>query len=472
MMNPAKGNTSLLLLSLLLVCPICTSLDTITPDQPLKDGQFLHSNQKTFVLGFFSPGSSSHRYVGIWYDQISEQTVAWVANRDTPLKDTFGVLSINGKGNLVLHTQNQTTPIWSTNVSFSVSSTNNSMAKLLDIGNLVLVQQDSQRVTWQSFDYPTNTLLPLMKLGLDRRTGLNRFLTSWKSKDDPGIGNHSFRVVQNGYPQTSLYMGQTLLWRMGFWNGITWSGVPQIASKFFTVNSVNNQDESTWMYGIVPNLPTKVIVKMVVDESGTVERSLWQETAWVEYWSAPQELCDKYLNCGPNSYCDPHNEVIFECKCFPGFEPKSSRDCIREKQGVSMCNNGEGFVKLAHTRLPDTSTAHADMSLSMKECEQKCLRNCSCMAYASANGSDGGVGCLTWHGDLMDTRIFLDLGQDLYIRVDAAVLGTLKSFFFKNLVKHFMKIHNDFSHYIWWLGHQFGELGMTSVVWWLEPPLR
>nr|POE99167.1 g-type lectin s-receptor-like serine/threonine-protein kinase [Quercus suber] len=422
-MNPAKGNTSLLLLSLLLVCQICTSLDTITPDQPLMDGQLLHSNQKTFALGFFSPGSSSHRYVGIWYNQITEQTVAWVANRDSPLKDTSGVLSINGKGNLVLHTQNQTTPIWSTNVSFSVSSTNNSMAKLLDIGNLVLVQRDSQRVTWQSFDYPTNTLLPLMKLGLDRRTGLNRFLTSWKSKDDPGIGNHSFQVVPTGYPQTSLYMGQTLLWRMGFWNGVTWSGVPQIAAKFFRVSFVNNQDECTWMYSIIPNLPTKVIVKMVVDESGIVERSLWQETTWVEYWSAPQELCDKYLNCGPNSYCDPHNEVIFECKCFPGFEPESSRDCIREKQGVSMCNNGEGFLKFAHMRLPDTSTAHANMSLSMKECEQKCLRNCSCMAYASANGSEGGIGCLTWHGDLVDTRIFPDLGQDLYIRVDAVVLA-------------------------------------------------
>ena len=165
MMNPTKGNTSLLLLSLLLVCPICTSFDTITPDQPLKDGdgQLLLSNQKTFALGFFSPGSSSHHYIGIWYDQITEQIVVWVANRDAPLNDTSRVLSINGKGNLVLHTQNQTTPIWSTNVSFAVSSTNNSMTKLLDIGNLVLVQQDNQCFTWQSFDYPTNTMLPFMR---------------------------------------------------------------------------------------------------------------------------------------------------------------------------------------------------------------------------------------------------------------------------------------------------------------------
>ena len=124
-----------------------------------------------------------------------------------------------------------------------------------------------------------------------------------------------------------------------------------------------------------------------------------------------------------------------------------------------MCNNGEGFVKLANMKVPDTSIAHVDMSLSMKECEQKCLRNFSCMAYASANESEGGIGCLTWQGDLVDTRTFPNGGQDLYIHVDAVVLGTLKSFFFENLVKHFMKIYNDFSHYIWWLGHRFSELG-------------
>ena len=269
-MNPTKGNTSLLLLSLLLVCPICTSLDTITPYQPLKDGdgQLLLSNQKTFALGFFSLGSSSHRYVGIWYNQITEQTIVWVANRDTPLNDTSEVLSINGKGILVLHTQNQTTPIWSTNVSFSVSSTNNSMAKLLDVRNLVLVQQDNQRFTWH-FDYPTNTLLPLMKLGLDRQIRLNWFLTSWKSKDDPGIGDYSYQMVPTGYPQACLYMGRILLWRAGSWTGLRWSGIPKMISNYFNVSSVNNQDETTIIYNTFSNsADPKVIVKIVVDESG------------------------------------------------------------------------------------------------------------------------------------------------------------------------------------------------------------
>nr|POE84810.1 g-type lectin s-receptor-like serine/threonine-protein kinase [Quercus suber] len=90
---------------------------------------------------------------------------------------------------------------------------------------------------------------------------------------------------------------------------------------------------------------------------------------------------------------------------------------------MSTCNNGEGFVKLARVKVPDTSIARADMSLSLTKCEQQCLRNCSCMAYASANESEGGIGCLTWHGNLVDTRTYSDTGQDLYIRVDSVVLA-------------------------------------------------
>ena len=216
-MNSAKPLLNAVLL-LSLVFPICISLDTITPDQPIKDGQTLLSNQKTFALGFFNPDNSNRRYVGIWYYQITEQTVVWVANKDNPLNDTSGVLSINDQGNLILHSQNRTTPIGSANVSVSVSPTNNSMAQLLDSGNLVLVQQDNQRVKlWQSFDYPTNTMLPLMKLGLNRRTGLNKYLTSWKSKDDMGTNNYSLGLDPSGYPQFFFYMNWVPLWRIGSW---------------------------------------------------------------------------------------------------------------------------------------------------------------------------------------------------------------------------------------------------------------
>ncbi|KAG6642649.1 hypothetical protein CIPAW_09G154500 [Carya illinoinensis] len=137
-----------------------------------------------------------------------------------------------------------------------------------------------------------------------------------------------------------------------------------------------------------------------------------------------------YKKCGPNSYCHPNNPEKFECTCLPGFEPKSVHDwflrdvsggCVRN-QGVFTCNSGEGFVKLARVKLPDTSMARVDMSLSLKECKQECLKNCNCTAYTHAIETKGGIGCLTWHGNLVDMRVYYNGGQDLYLRVDAATL--------------------------------------------------
>ncbi|KAF3456563.1 hypothetical protein FNV43_RR01217 [Rhamnella rubrinervis] len=87
----------------------CTCLDTISITQPIRDspdgdGDVLVSNGETFALGFFSPGKSNYRYVGIWYHKIPEKTVVWVANRDNPINDTSGFLSIDTQGNFVLLT--------------------------------------------------------------------------------------------------------------------------------------------------------------------------------------------------------------------------------------------------------------------------------------------------------------------------------------------------------------------------------
>lgn len=59
--------------------------------------------------------------------------------------------------------------IWSADVSVQTRST--SVAQLLDQGNLVLFQDNrSESFIWQSFVYPTDTLLPGIKVGLTCRT--------------------------------------------------------------------------------------------------------------------------------------------------------------------------------------------------------------------------------------------------------------------------------------------------------------
>ncbi|KAH9803161.1 hypothetical protein KPL71_001659 [Citrus sinensis] len=160
-------------------------LPTITSSHSLSDGRTLVSKDRSFELGFFSPGSSKNRYVGIWYKNMPVKTVVWVANRINPINDSSGLLVVNETGNLVLTSQNKSV-VWSANLSKEVRTP--VIFQLLDSGNLVLRGErdgGSETYLWQSFDYPSDTLLPGMKLGWDLKTGLERRITSWKSSDDP-----------------------------------------------------------------------------------------------------------------------------------------------------------------------------------------------------------------------------------------------------------------------------------------------
>ncbi|KAF2303700.1 hypothetical protein GH714_021351 [Hevea brasiliensis] len=400
-----------------------SSLDTITINQTIEDGNFLISEGNNFVLGFFSPGYLGHRYLGIWYHKVREQTVVWVANRNNPINGSTGVLSIDRLGNLILYSNHNQEVVWSTNVSVEV--TDACVAQLLDSGNLILVQDRSKRIVWQSFDWPTDTLLPGMKLGFNRKAGMFWFLTSWRSADDPGTGNFSLQVNAIGAPQFFLYSGTVYYWRSVLW--------PKNYADVWNYGFVNNQDEIYMKYTLAD---ASVILRVVLDYSGIIKKLAWHEKVgkWKEFWTAPSSLCDTYGHCGAFGICYPDLIGRFECECLPGHEPKSPRDwnilrdasggCVRKRlESSSVCGHGEGFVKLTNVKLPYTSTAlWEEMNMSPMECEKECRRNCSCSAYASIEIAGEATGCLTWYGELMDTAGHMKEGYDINVRVDALEL--------------------------------------------------
>ncbi|KAG5032933.1 hypothetical protein JHK85_016915 [Glycine max] len=84
--------------------------DTINQFESHEDNTTLVSNDGTFELGFFTPGSTSpNHYLGIRYKHIPIRTMVWVPNRDTPIKDNSSKLSINKQGNLAPLNQNKNT---------------------------------------------------------------------------------------------------------------------------------------------------------------------------------------------------------------------------------------------------------------------------------------------------------------------------------------------------------------------------
>ncbi|KAL4628663.1 hypothetical protein ACB092_05G256500, partial [Castanea dentata] len=401
--------------------------------KPIRDGDLLVSIGETFALGFFSPGESTNRYVGIWFYKAPEQPVVWVANRDNPITDHSGVLSIDLHRNLVLYGEDKKQPIWSTNI---VTKSNNktTLAQLNQLGNLVLFIKETTEVLWQSFDNPTDTFLPSMKLGLDRKTGLNRILTSWKSKDDPGTGNCALILNTNSSsPELFLYKGNILWWRSGHWNGIGWSGIPTLSSNdsVMNFNLFNNEYETSTVWGLrYPG--ASLFSRLVVNGSGSIHRfvSAISDQEWDILGTVPLDRCDNYGKCGAFGKCQVQSGTEFECTCLPGFEPRSPNEwsarnatsgCVKKHGGASICKSVVEFVKVENVKLPDSSFARVDEKLSLKECERQCLENCSCTAYGGI-GVKEEVGCLRWFGELMDTRE-LDGGQNLYVRVDAFELA-------------------------------------------------
>lgn len=283
-----------------------TASDTITQSQPLHDdGSTLVSNGGTFELGFFSPGSSTNRYIGIWYRIIPVKTIVWVVNRDSPIKgnnNSDNMLIITNEGNMVLLDNNNET-VWSTNItSLTTQPLLNPMVQLLDTANLVVKEGNSsnnsnnekeERFLWQSFDYPCDTLLPGMKLGWDLKRGIDRKLRAWKSWDDPSSGNLSWGMVLSSYPELVLKKGSVEYQRSGPWNGAGFSGQPVLRiTPIVDTKFVNDSNEIYYSY----SLRNKFVISITYLNQTLLHRHriTWipENKTWRVYESVPRDDCD------------------------------------------------------------------------------------------------------------------------------------------------------------------------------------
>ncbi|KAI9125371.1 hypothetical protein K1719_003987 [Acacia pycnantha] len=222
-----------IVVSYLFFCCIGATGETNTLNQSdtLNFTQQLVSHNKNFTLGFVKPFvyDNNNTYLAIWNSKYeSPSSPVWIANRDTPItKGSSATLFIHHTGKFVINRTHdhpiQLCPGGETNNNNNVNY-NSTKAVLLDNGNLVLTEVNSNgsvgRTLWQSFDCPTDTLLPGMKLGINHRTGRNWTLSSWLAPDDPSQGAFTLEWNPNGQELVVRRRG------MSFWN----SGILKNAS--------------------------------------------------------------------------------------------------------------------------------------------------------------------------------------------------------------------------------------------------
>lgn len=427
--------TAIVLMCFTLIFIFITTSDALSSiglNQTIRDGvSTIESATGIFEMGFFSLLRSKKRYLGIWYKKVSIRTIIWVANRDAPLEDTSGIMRFDENGVLVL-VDGTNSIMWSTNLSKSVISP---MAELLDNGNLIVRNEndtDLENISWQSFDRPADNLLSGMQIGWDLRKGLYRYLSSWKSSEDPSLGNYKLSLNLDGYPQILLWKGSVLQFRFGPWDGIQFSGVSfDVPDTHFAVNFLFNPNEMSFNFDI-ENTDTDMRLMSTPDGDIQILRWINQTREWKIYLTAPRDDCDRYAVCGGYGNCNITRSLSGHgvCGCLKGYKPKFvekwrvgdwSNGCIRKTQ--LACGNGDGFVKYSGLKLPDTQNSWFNQSLSHEECKSFCSKNCSCTAYAGLDVRKGRIGCMLWFNELLDIRDYSANGLDLYVKVAASELG-------------------------------------------------
>ncbi|KAK4252680.1 hypothetical protein QN277_014424 [Acacia crassicarpa] len=381
-----------IVISYLFFCCIGVTAETNTLNQSdnLNFTQQLVSNNKNFTLGFVKPFvdyDNNNTYLAIWNSKYeSPSSPVWIANRDTPITNaSFATLFIHQTGKFVINRTRDGHPIQlcpggETNNNNNVNY-NNIKAVLLDNGNLVLTEVNSNgsvdRTLWQSFDCPTDTLLPGMKLGINHRTGRNWTLTSFLAPDDPSQGAFTLEWNPNSQELVVRRRG------MSFWNSgilknvsddlgrMTFENLEVMEStleyKYYRMRSNKSLDEEVFSYSLKydPMDPsTYKSIKMRIDYTGAF--SFAQNGLALSL----EDLCYGYST---------------ENGCAKWSQPK----CRTDENTRFVLRSG-GFANRPNS-VGDGGHYDKNGTIGLADCRVRCWNDCDCQAYSKTVT----VGCLT-----------------------------------------------------------------------------
>ncbi|GLT63593.1 hypothetical protein SLA2020_361490 [Shorea laevis] len=372
-----------------LVCFLCSLIasysknDTLEQGKQLRYWEQLKSPNKRFTLGFFVPywSNSYHdsvddSFLGIWYSNqtmpedsdeedfpILPMVPVWIANRESPVMKGLGVLSVGSNGDLKILSGDTkvTTSLYSTRATINAS------ASLQDDGNFVLRELDSngsvKGILWQSFHYPTDTLLPGMKLGIRTK------LRSWKSYyGSPAPGYFTLGLDPNDTKQLVVWQGGEVSWRSGSWQESSsdfqyFSGL----AYGLTFSFIENKNQTYFTYTADYNSNSFPEIRISYDGKLFMSKTYDWDRFWLNSCSQPDIS-------GAKSKCI--KQKLPNCR-------SSMEDTFISGSYVSMSRDGFRFSD--------------SKNLTIESCKVKCLLNCNCLAFATTIYPDDNItGCEIW----------------------------------------------------------------------------
>ncbi|XP_020232520.1 putative receptor protein kinase ZmPK1 [Cajanus cajan] len=435
----------------------------------------LISPNRTFSAGFVGIGENAYSFA-IWFTEPhfhAPNTATWIANRDHPVNGKRSKLSLTHSGNVVLVDASFNT-VWSSNtVSFAPSELH-----LGDDGNLVL--HDSRgTILWQSFDFPTDTLLPGQPL--TRHTQL----VSSRSESNHSSGFYKLlfddenvlSLHYDGPSVSSSYWPKP--WLLSWDVGRTYFNSSKIAA-FDSLGLFNSSDNFTFVtsdYGAV----LQRRLKLDCDGNVRVYSRMSVLEKWYVSWQGISNGCLVHGICGAYSTCGYDPMIGKTCLCLPGHRLNNFSDWSYgcEPMFDLTCDGNESsFLEMRGVELYGYDNHYVEVS-NYSSCESLCLRDCTCKGFQySYSDKKGFFRCYT-KTQLLNGRRSPKFTGSTYLRLPKNSSFSVKQSAVETVHDHVcsVQLRRDYikarvSHVatvFQWFATAFGALEMVSifVVWFL-----
>ncbi|XP_022887987.1 G-type lectin S-receptor-like serine/threonine-protein kinase LECRK2 [Olea europaea var. sylvestris] len=352
-------------------------------------GEFAFSFQQIIPGGYL---------LAIWFNRIPERTIVWSANRDNLVQEGSKVqLFADGRFELIDPRGQRILPV-------ALPRAGVAYGAMLDTGNFVLANKNSV-VLWQSFDEPTDTLLPtqILKKG--------DILISSFSQTNHSRGRFLFTLQPDGnllsYTRNFPMDGS----RFAYWSTQTMgTGFQVIFNQSGYIFLVAENGSVLNFVSSNAALTSQFYQRAILEYDGVLRHYVYPKSAnsaggramaWSTMDFIPSNICLRIEEntgsgaCGFNSFCYMRTDQIPVCDCPTGYsviDPNDRMSGCKPNFAPQNCDEEAletdlfSFYDMPNTDWP--ASDYADFEQVTEDwCRQICLIDCFCAVAIYRDGN-------------------------------------------------------------------------------------
>ncbi|CAL4911041.1 unnamed protein product [Urochloa decumbens] len=366
---------------------------------------FLVSPDGTFACGFYNVSPTVFTF-SVWFARAAGRTVVWTASPGRPVHSRGARLALDRRGGALVLTDYDGAVVWNSSSTSSAAA-----ARLHDTGNLVL-EDGRGNTLWQSFDTPTDTLLPAQQFTAARRLvsrgGRGRLLAAGYYS----LGFSDYAMLSLFYDNHNF---SSIYWPNPYNNYVANKRKIYNFTREAALDALGQFLSSDAAGFAAADLGAGVRRRLTLDADGDLRLySLDAATGdWAVAWAAFGNPCIIHGVCGANAVC--LYAPAPACVCAPGHERADAGDWTKGCRPLFRhdCSRPAKLVALPHTDFWGYDLNDGEI-MPFDKCKQRCMDTCACVAFQHKQNMECYLKSVLFNG-----RTFPGLPGTVYIKVPA-----------------------------------------------------